>query len=84
MSTSISQIKISIPDPLYDYINSKADKFGLTLSSYIKNLIINDVKDMECPIFQASNKVEQSYRQALNERDQAIEVNDVDEFFKTL
>jgi hypothetical protein len=84
MSTNVTQIKISLPDPLFDYLSSKAGKFGLTLSSYVKNLIINDVKDMDYPVYQASSKTEESYRDALRERDRAVEVTDVDEYFKTL
>lgn len=84
MSTAVTQIKISLPDPLYDYLSSKAGKFGLTLSSYVKNLIIDDVKNMDYPVYQASNKTEESYKKALQERNQATEVNDVDKYFKTL
>lgn len=84
MSTTVTQIKISLPDPLYDYISSKAGKFGLTLSSYVKNLIIDDVKNMDYPVYQASNKVEESYKKAIQERNQATEIHDVDKYFKTL
>ncbi len=84
MSTNVTQIKITLPDPLYDYISSKADKFGLTLSSYVKNLIINDVKDMEYPTYQASPKVEATYIQALEEKDQATEVKNITTFFSEL
>ncbi len=84
MSASVTQIKISLPDPLYDYLSSKAGKFGLTLSSYVKNLIIDDVKDMDYPVYQASDKIEESYKKALQERNQATEISDVDEYFKTL
>ncbi len=84
MSTNVTQVKVSLPDPLYDYLQSKAGKFGLTLSSYIKNLIIDDVKDMDYPVYQASAKTEESYKKALLERDRATEIKDVDEYFKTL
>jgi hypothetical protein len=84
MSIDVTQIKVSLPDPLYDFLSSKAGKFGLTLSSYIKNLIINDVKDMDYPIYQASTKTEDSYKKALQEKNNAVEVTNVDEFFKTL
>ncbi len=84
MSTNVTQIKVSLPDPLYDYLSSKAGKFGLTLSSYVKNLIINDVKDMDYPVYQVSKRTEEVYKKGLAERDQAIEVGDIDAYFKTL
>lgn len=84
MSTNTNQIKVTLSDPLYDFLNSKAGKFGLTLSSYIKNLIINDVKDMDYPTYQASSRTEQAYKKALEEKDSAIEINNIDQFFEGL
>jgi hypothetical protein len=79
-----TQLKISLPLSLYDYLNSKAGKFGVTLSSYVKNLIINDVKDMDFPTFQASAELEHSYRQAKKQKKQAIKVEDMGQFFDSL
>ncbi len=84
MMSQVTQLKLSLPDPLYDFVQSKAQKFGLPLSSYVKNLIINDVKDMEYPVYQASEKLEKSYTQALKEYPQATEVSDIDTFFDGL
>lgn len=84
MDTNGTQVKVSLPGPLYDYASSKAGKFGITLSSYIKNLIINDVKDMDYPVYRAAAKTEESYQKAIQERDSAMEVKDVDTFFETL
>lgn len=84
MDINGTQVKVSLPGPLYDYASSKAGKFGITLSSYIKNLIINDVKDMDYPVYQASAKIEESYQKAMEERDKAVAVKDIDAFFETL
>lgn len=86
MSTSVTQIKVSLPDPLYDYLNSKAGKFGLTLSSYVKNLIIDDVKDMDMPVFKMSEKTEEVASQALNDhaRGKTYQIYNVDKFLDSL
>lgn len=84
MDSNGTQIKVSLPRPLYEYASSKAGKFGLTLSSYIKNLIINDVKDMDYPIYQASARTEESYQRALQEKEKASEITDIDAYFETL
>ncbi len=84
MDTNGTQVKVTLPGPLYDYASSKAGKFGITISSYIKNLILNDVKDMDHPVYNASTQTEKSYQKALQERDQATEVKDIDAFFETL
>ncbi|MEN8253669.1 MAG: hypothetical protein ABFQ62_04830 [Patescibacteria group bacterium] len=84
MSTQTVQLKVTLPIQLQAYLRSKSDKFGLTMSSYVKNLIIDDVKDVEYPVFQASKKTEEAYKKAIKERDQAIEVKNIDEFFASL
>jgi hypothetical protein len=84
MNTNVTQVKVSLPGPLFDYASSKAGKFGITLSSYIRNLILNDVKDMDYPVHHASTMTEESYQNALRERSDALEVKDLDTFFKSL
>ncbi len=84
MQAQATQIRVTLPVQLEGYLQAKASKFGLSLSAYVKNLIINDVKDVEYPVFEASKSTEQSYAQALKERDRAIEVDDVETFLNTL
>ena len=45
-----TQVKVTLPDELYLHLKSKAEKFGLNLASYIRHLVINDVKDIDIPI----------------------------------
>jgi hypothetical protein len=84
MQTQTTQIRVTLPIQLQGYLQTKASKFGLGLSAYVKNLIINDVKDVEYPIFEASERTEKAYKAAVQERDEAIEVGDVDEFLNNL
>lgn len=84
MQTQTTQIRVTLPVQLQGYLQTKASKFGLGLSAYVKNLIINDVKDVEYPIFEASERTEKAYKKAIQERDQAVEVGDVDEFLDNL
>ena len=65
--TTSSQIKVTLPNQLYAYLRSKADKFGLTTSTYVKNLIIDDVKDVDIPTFRMSPENEKIALQALKE-----------------
>lgn len=51
-----TQIKITLPEELYFHLKSKADKFGLNLASYVRHLVINDVKDSDIPVFKMSQK----------------------------
>lgn len=81
-----NQVKITIPEQLHAYLKSKADKFGLTLSAYVKNLIIDDVKDMEIPTYKMSDKREKIALDALREHKQGKtrKISDIDEYLSNL
>ena len=66
-TTQATQIKITLPEELYFHLKSKADKFGLNLASYVRHLVINDVKDNDIPVFKMSDKRENIALNALND-----------------
>jgi len=84
--TTSNQIKVTLPQELYAYLKSKADKFGLTMSSYIKNLIINDVKDVNIPTFKMSEKREKIALDALKKykKGKTRKIDDIDEYLSGL
>ena len=84
MITQQAQIKVNLPLALKDYLESKARKFDMPLAGYIKHLILNDVSDLDFPIFQMSDRSEKKLKKALKERNKAIKVTNVSEFFKNL
>lgn len=84
MITQQAQIKLNLPLVLKDYLESKARKFDMPLAGYIKHLILNDVSDLDFPTFQMSDRSEKKLKKALKERNTAIKVTDVSEFFKNL
>lgn len=84
MITQQAQIKLNLPLALKEFLESKASKFGMPLAGYIKHLILQDVADMEYPIFEASDRTIRAYKKALKEKDKAIVVTNVKEFFKNL
>lgn len=86
MQNTTVQLRVTLPAELKAYLQTKASKFGLNMSAYVKNLIINDVKDVPYPVFQASKEVEQAYKQAkLAEKKKAlVNGNDLDKFFRSL
>jgi len=65
MNTQTTQLKVTLPLQLHTFLYSRARRFGLTMSSYVKNLIIDDVKDMEIPVFDMSAKREKLAEKAL-------------------
>ena len=80
------QIKVTLPDQLYLYLRSKADKFGLTMSSYVRNLIIDDVKDVDVPVFRMSTKREKIALRATGDykEGKTRQINDISEYLNSL
>ena len=87
MVTPQAQIKITLPVALKEFLESRAQKFGLPIATYVKNLIVNDVKDMDYPIFEASDATIKAYKKAMKEKDKAVTIRNTKElhkFFKNL
>lgn len=82
--TNSTQIKINLPLELKDFLASKSDRYGLTLSAYVKHLILSDVADLAYPTFKASKQIENSYLEAIGNKNKATPVDDLDEFFEKL
>lgn len=59
------QVKVTLPNPLFGYLREQADRIGLTLSGYVKNLIVDDVKNQPFPTFRMSRNTEKVAQKAL-------------------
>ena len=66
-SSQATQVKITLPNELYMHLKSKAEKLGLNMASYIKNLVINDVKDVDIPSFTMSEEREKIALKAIKD-----------------
>lgn len=84
MITQQTQIKINLPVALKDYLESKANKFGMPIAGYIKHLMLKDVEDMDYPVFEASDRTIRKAKEALKNKDKSILVENIDKFFKKL
>ncbi len=84
MATGQTQIRISISPQLGDLLKSKATRLGVPLTQFVKHLIIKTVETEEVPTFQASKWLEHKTEKALKNIDKAVEINNVDDFFKNL
>lgn len=84
MITQQAQIKINLPLPLKDFIESKASRYGLPVATYIKHLIMKEVEDMDYPVFEASAKTIKTGKKALKNRHKATVVTDIDKYFESL
>lgn len=86
MATQTTQLRVTLPVELQGYLQTKASKFGLSLSAYVRNLVINDVKDVDLPTFPMSSQTERTGVHALKEYQQGKthKVDDVDTFLDSL
>lgn len=84
MITQQSQIKVNLPVQLKEYLESKANRFGMPLAGYIKHLILEDVADMDYPEYEASARTIKRAKKALKEKNKSIAIKDINKFFKNL
>ncbi|MBI2196080.1 hypothetical protein HYU45_00520 [Candidatus Daviesbacteria bacterium] len=84
MITQQSQIKINLPLALKDFLESRAQRFGLPLATYVRHLIVRDVENMEYPEFEASDATIKAYKRALKNKDKAVTFNNIEELDKYL
>lgn len=59
------QIKVSVSPKLKSLVKSRAQNIGVPLTQYVKNLIINDVK--QYPVYQVSDDAEGRIGQSLKD-----------------
>ena len=71
---------------LKDFVESRAKKFGMPTAAYVKHLIMNDVKEMEYPEFEPSERTINAYKKAMKHKKEGklIRVTNLDKFFKEL
>lgn len=59
------QIKVSVSPALKSLVKSRAQDIGVPVAQYVKNLIINDVK--QYPVYQVDAKTEKRIGQSLKD-----------------
>lgn len=76
------QVKISLTNQLYDFLLGQSSQLGIPVTQVVKHMIIEKAQKDSYPTFKASQRTEDAYKQAMLDIDNAIEVDDVDEYFK--
>jgi hypothetical protein len=84
IDTGQIQIRVSISQQLGDLLKSKAERLGVPITQLVKHLIIDEVKDDQYPIFKASAVTEKAAIEAMDQIDEAVEIDNINEFFKNL
>lgn len=86
MQAQTAQIRVTVPVPLQNFLKTKADIYGLSLSAYIRNLIINDVQDIKYPIMEMSDQSNSALKEAkkAEKLGKLIETENVGQLLKDL
>lgn len=81
---STAQIKLNLPMEMKILAEKKAKKFGLTLSSYLRYLLLNEIKVEEYPVYEASDRTEKAVARAMKNKDKWVKVDNMKEFLNNL
>lgn len=87
MNSAQIQLRLTLSDQLYDFLQGQANRFGLTVTQVVKHMILEKAQKEEFPTYRASAKTEQSYHDAITNIDKATVVNNTKElktFFDSL
>jgi len=78
------QLKVTLSDRLQALLKNQAEDLGLSMAAYVKNLIIEDIKQNDIPSKIASQEIEKSYKSAIKNKKLAKKIDNLDEFFTHL
>ena len=78
------QVKISLTEQLYDFLLGQSSRLGIPVTQVVKHMIIEKAQEDHIPTFRASKRTEEAYKRAMKEIDQAVEVEDLDDYFAKL
>lgn len=81
---STIQLKVTLSKQLHALLQKRAQTIGLTMSSYVKNLIVDDIKDLAFSEQDASKQLEESYQDAIKNKNKAIKVVNLKETLNNL
>jgi hypothetical protein len=84
MSINTTQLRVTLPVKLQASLQERAERFGLSMSAYVRSLILDDVKNI--PTKQASKTLELVYKEAKQaEKDgKLIEVSNLQDLLAKL
>lgn len=75
------QVKVSLTSQLYEFLLGQSSQLGIPITQVVKHMIIEKAQRDSYPTFRASKRTEEAYKQAMLDIDNAIEVDNVEEYF---
>lgn len=86
ITNTSSQLKVTLPLQLQQFVQGRADAYGLTMSGYIKYLVLDDMKSSTSQVFPMSEKTEKIGLNALSDHKlgKTKKIDNIDDFVDSL
>ena len=84
MNTGQIQVRITLTDQLYEFLQAKAARLGLPITQVVKHLIVKEAEKEEYPVFPASSLAENKFAQAQSGLSDFVKVDDIKKYLDSL
>jgi len=84
MNVGQIQVRLSLSDPLYDFLRSKSARLGVPVTQVIKHMIMREAEGEKFPVYPASAAAEEKYKNAKAGLSEFVETKDINSFMNSL
>ena len=84
MNTGQIQVRITLTDQLYEFLQAKAARLGLPITQVVKHLIVKEAEKEEYPVFPASSLAENKFAKAQCGLSDFVKVDDIKKYLDSL
>ena len=84
MNTGQIQLRLTLTNQLYEFLQAKAARLGLPVTQVVKHLIVREAEKEEYPVFPASVLAEQKFDEAESKLSSFIKVDDIKGYLDSL
>jgi hypothetical protein len=84
MNTGQIQLRITLTNQLYDFLQAKSTRLGLPVTQLVKHLIIKEAEKEEYPTYPASLLAEQKFQEAITHPENFVKITDIKKYLDTL
>jgi hypothetical protein len=84
MNTGQIQVRLTLTDQLYTFLQARAARLGLPVTQVVKHMIVKEAEKEEFPTFPASSMAEQKFEHAQANLGDFVKVEDVKKYLDSL
>lgn len=84
MNTGQIQLRVTLTDQLYEFLQSRAARLGLPVTQLVKHMIIKEAEKEEFPTYLASTLAEQKFEKAQSNPDNFVKIDSVKKYLDSI